>query len=228
LKLTRREALAVGAAAGVTAGTTSPGTAFAAAVAGFGDGPEYLRRSTYAPLVGEVFFAAGHALTLVAVGDVQGAQFDRSLQGREDAFTLEWTGPADALDDSIHELTHPALGPFPLFLGPFGEVRGAEQSYCAVVDRTVKLGAATPPREADPSPAPVYEPDPDVPLSERDREIVEERLMAIQTPRVMQRRRTRRARARLRRTLDARIRFKRKQAFVRRRLRRALLGWRGF
>ena len=228
--MTRREALALGAAAGVTATVGSPGTALAAAVgAAAASGPEYLRRSTYAALVGQHFYAAGHTLTLVSVEDVQGAKFDRDLAGHEHAFLLEFAGPADLLAPAIHELHHPVIGPFPLYIGPSGAVRGLEQDYVAVIDRSVRIGrhvpSEAPPRQQQPeSQRPEDAPAP----SEREQEILQERATAAVMPRAMRRRRARRARSTLRGTLHARARYKRKQARIRKSARRLVSGWHGF
>ena len=228
--MTRREALALGAAAGVTATVGSPGTALAAAIGSAATtGPEYLRRSTYTALVGQSFVAGEHVLTLLSVADVQGAMFDRDLKGHEQAFVLEFAGPADVLAPAIHEFHHQELGPFPLYIGPSGRVRGLEQDYVAVIDRSVRLTRDVPSEAPPPQPEPGPAPENDAPaLSERDQAILQERAMAAVMPRAMRRRRTRRARSTLRSTLHARARYKRKQARIRKRVRRVVRGWYGF
>ena len=225
--MTRREALALGAAAGVTATVGSPGTALAAAVgAAAASGPEYLRRSTYAPLVGQPFLAGEHALTLLAVGDVQGAKSNRDLAGHEHAFLLEFDGPADVVESTIHQVHHPEMGPFPMYIGPSGPVRGLAQGYVAVIDRSVRLGRDVPSEAPPPQPETGPEPENDAPApSERDQEILQERAMAAVMPRAMRRRRARRARRALRDTLHARARYKRKQALIRKDVRRVIRGW---
>jgi hypothetical protein len=225
-KMTRREALALGAAAGVAASVGAPATALAAA-SGAGQGvTEHLRRSTYAELVGESFSVGGHAVTLVAVEDVLGAARQRSLRGHEDAFQLLFEGDADALGSQIHEFFHPLVGPFALFAGPVGAVRGLRQLYGATVDRTVRLRSAA---AAAPASRPAREPGRDEPDPEeagepsaRDAEIVRAREAAAAAPLVRRRRAARRARRTLRRTAAERVRFKRKQ---RDRLRRTRRGW---
>ncbi|HEX2087489.1 MAG TPA: hypothetical protein VHF89_17530 [Solirubrobacteraceae bacterium] len=232
--MTRRQALALGAGAGIAATVGVPGDALAAATATVfaGAGPEYLRRSTYVDLVGERFSAGGHALRLVAVEDVLGARFDQDLRGHESAFMLTLEGPADALAPAIHELHHPLVGPFALYVSPVGEARGGSQAYEVTVDRTVRLKDVpeepdrltpdpAPPREEPKGEARQDEPPPSEP-TERDREIVAERVDAARGIAERRRRRTRRARRKLRHTHARRIRFKRKQ---RTRVRTARRGW---
>ena len=184
----------------------------------------YLRRSLYSGRVGERFTVGGFVLTLTAVTDVLGAQTDPSLKGHEDAFTLEFEGRADALPDDVYEVAHAQIGPFPLFLGPAGAVRGLAQTYCATVDRTVRIGDV--PGEPDAA-APVASAmgDADAPPSPRDEAIIAERVAAAQTPRVLRRKAARRTHTRIRRAQANRVRFKRKQRLERKRLARVRGGW---
>ena len=224
--MTRRQALLAGAAAGVTASTVTPGGLVGAGVASAstaaGRPSLYLRRSLYAGRVGERFTAGGHVLTLTAVTDVLGALSDHSLKGHEDAFTLEFEGRADALPDDVYEVAHGQIGPFPLFLGPAGAVRGLAQTYCATVDRTVRIGDV--PGAPDQA-APVVKSDADAPPSPRDEAIIVERVVAAQTPRVLRRKAARRTHTKIRRAQANRVRFKRKQRLERKRLARVRGGW---
>jgi hypothetical protein len=237
--LTRREALALGAAAGVAASVGMPAAAGAAAtVIGPGTaGPAYLRRSTYLTLVGETFTAGEHALRLTAVRDVHGAAFKPSLRGHEDAFALEFEGQADALDQDLHQLGHLLIGPFPMFLGPTGPARGTAQTYGVTVDRSVAVTLANVPEPAASllRPADVDDGEPKRPAGKagkdepeaseptpRDLEIVEDRRAAAAAPVVQRRRKARRARRKLRHTHSERYRFKVKQ---RARMRRTRSGW---
>jgi hypothetical protein len=118
------------------------GTASAAGV------PPYLTRSAYAGL-GDAPFTALTAsglpatLRLTAVGDLARARQEPSFAGREDAFALLLSGPGDrVLDSGIHELRHPALGAFTVFISPVQAIVGAEQRYEVVVDRSVRLASA--------------------------------------------------------------------------------------
>ena len=231
-RLTRREALALGAAAGASGALMGPAGALAApALNQGGAGPDYLRRATYLPLVGEDFTVGRHVLKLTAVGDVLGALNDGRLRGHDEAFALEFAGVADALDHDIHVLSHPLIGPFPMFIGPAGAARGMAQTYAVVVDRSVRLASAiVHAPKPDPSllrppeaPAPAAGGDGQVgPLTEVEAAILEERRITAAEPLVQRRRRARRARRRQRAAHDARMRFKRKQ---RERMKRTRGGW---
>jgi hypothetical protein len=235
-KVTRREALALGAAVGVTATVGDAGVALATTTMGglTGSGPEYLQRSGYRERIGERFFAGGHALTLVSVDDVAGAQFNERLRGHEAAFSLRFSGPADALPSSLYEVSNDMLGPFPLFLGPDGPAHGTEQDYNAVIDRSVRVRIGSAPTGAGPQPQAVPQPEPakdagrrdDEPASEptvRDLEIADERERAVQAERLRRRRRVRRARRRLRGAHANRMNFVRRQRKAARNIRRRWL-----
>jgi hypothetical protein len=232
-KLTRREAIALGAAAGVTATVGDAGVALGTTAVGglSGSGPEYLERSGYRERIGERFIAGGHALTLVTVDDVEGAQFDERLRGHEAAFSLHFSGPADALPSSLYEVSNDMLGPFPLFLGPVGPARGTQQDYNAVIDRSVRVRVGSAPAGAGPQRQALAPPEPakdsgrreDEPASEptvRDLEIVEEREQAVRVARLRRRRRVRRARGRLRGAHANRMTFVRRQRKAARNIRR--------
>jgi hypothetical protein len=130
--MTRRHALRLGAGAGLAVMFGRIPAALAAA--GSDDDVEaYLRRSGYAPLVGQAFSVAGAVLVLRAVEDLE------HLPGRDDAFRLEFTGAAGAVETGTREFSHPALGPFDLFVAPVCLVASGVQRYEVVIDRSVKL-----------------------------------------------------------------------------------------
>ncbi|HEX8083499.1 MAG TPA: hypothetical protein VF529_04360 [Solirubrobacteraceae bacterium] len=237
--MTRREAIVLGAAAGAAASVGLPALAPADVVIGPGsDGPSFLVRATYEGLVGEPFRVGSHALRLVAVRDVDGAAADPSLRGHQDAFALEFEGQADAFELDTHEMHHDLVGPFPIFVGPVGAVRGTAQTYEVTVDRSVRIRLADAPqpgetvlrpaevvleadRPANDGEARAKAPAP-APRSERDQAVIDERLAAAAAPIVARRVNARRAHRKLRAAHDARFRFKRKQ---RARVRRTRSGW---
>lgn len=137
LLLTRRRLVQAGAAgAAVLYVGELPAAAQAAGV------PVCLRRSGYAGLTGSSFAADGAALRLMAVSDLVRAEREPAFAGRDDAFALRFSGPPEpALAGGIHELRHPQLGSFSLFLAPVG-APGDAQQYEAVVDRSIPLAAA--------------------------------------------------------------------------------------
>jgi hypothetical protein len=148
-RLTRREALVLGAATAAAATAQVSSASAASPLVGSGsEGPGYLRRSTYTPLVGEDFTVGPHVVRLTAVRDVLGAAADASLRGHEDAFALEFTGAAGAFTEDIHLVSHPLVGPFPLFVGPTGRVTRARQAYGATIDRSVRVNVAAAPHSA--------------------------------------------------------------------------------
>jgi hypothetical protein len=89
------------------------------------DAPAYLRRSSYLALIGTTFAAGSRSLRL-----------DEVTGDRDDVFGLTFTG--DHLEQGIHELRHPQLGSFALFVAPVG----AATDHQAVVDRSIKLPEA--------------------------------------------------------------------------------------
>jgi hypothetical protein len=122
--VTRRSLLRTGGAATLVALVgTRPWSVAAAAAAD--SAPAYLRRSSYLPLVGETFRVGTRSLRLDEVGGE-----------REDVFGLTFSG--DPLEQGIHNLRHPQLGTFALFIAPVG----AAVDKQIVVDRSVKLSEA--------------------------------------------------------------------------------------
>jgi hypothetical protein len=121
--VTRRSLLQTGGGAALVAligvGPWSTAKALAAV-----DAPAHLRRSSYLPLVGEYFSAGSSRLRLEAVtGEL------------EDVFGLIFSGD---LEQGIHQLRHPQLGRFELFIAPVGSAADRQ----AVIDRSVKLRQA--------------------------------------------------------------------------------------
>lgn len=142
--LTRRRLVQAGTAAG--AALYLGGLASTASASG--DVPAFLTRSGYRGLTGSTFTATGPAgipatLTLTDVADLARTRSEPAFAGREDAFALTFSGPRDAvLASGIHELSHPVLGRFSLFITPVGETGGG-QRYEVVVDRSVRLATAS-------------------------------------------------------------------------------------
>ncbi|MDX6655536.1 MAG: hypothetical protein QOH62_329 [Solirubrobacteraceae bacterium] len=123
--VTRRSLLRTGGTATLVAivGTRPWSIATAAAAE---SSPAYLRRSSYLPLVGDTFRVGNGSILL-----------DEVSGDREDVFGLTFSG--DPLEQGIHNLRHPQLGTFSLFIAPVG---GAVDKQ-VVVDRSVKLSQAT-------------------------------------------------------------------------------------
>jgi len=141
--LTRRRLVQAGGAATAVlylGGLT--GTASAAGV------PSFLTRSAYTSLADPQFGAVtGSGLTttlrLTDVADLARAGQEPAFAGRDDAFALLFSGPADlVLDSAIHELRHSALGAFSVFISPVSASGNGEQRYEVVVDRSVRLASA--------------------------------------------------------------------------------------
>ena len=145
--ITRRQALKLGAATTLAAGLVRVGTAAAGP-------PSYLVRSSYAGLTGRAFTVGGRSLVLASVADPSSARAAEGwTAGDDDVFALGFAG-AVGLGAQIHELHHPALGRFQLYVGPVGAPRGGEQSYEALIDRSVKVRGDKPaPAVRDPAPA---------------------------------------------------------------------------
>lgn len=145
-RLTRRRLVQAGgaAAASLYLGTLPSRAAAAVAPAA----PAYLRRSSYAMLKNSAFAVAGArgaktTLRLTAVADLARARLESSLRDRDDAFALTFTGPSGApLASATHELRHPRLGTFSVFMAPVGRPTRSAQRYEVVVDRSVTLAAA--------------------------------------------------------------------------------------
>jgi hypothetical protein len=155
--VTRRRALQTGAAAGLVAMFARVPFARAAA----DDGDPYLRRASYAGLVGQTFAVAGASLVLREVGDLE------HLAGRDDAFRLEFAGAPGAVEAGTQQFSHSALGRFELFVAPVCEVDGGVQRYEVVVDRSVPLPRNAPeaPTNAEPTPPAPDAPAPDAPAA---------------------------------------------------------------
>ena len=141
--LTRRRLVQAGGAATAVlylGGLT--GTASAAGV------PSFLTRAAYTSLADPQFGAVtGSGLTtmlrLTEVADLARARVEPSFAGRDDAFALLFSGPADlVLDSGIHELRNSVLGAFSVFISPVQDQHGGEQRYEVVVDRSVRLAVA--------------------------------------------------------------------------------------
>ena len=99
---------------------------------------DYLRRAPWLPVVGDAVSVAGVRLWLAEVGDLP------QLAGRDDAFRLEFTGPAGALPGATHLFRQAALGSFVMFVSPVDTVVGTEQRYEVVVDRSVGVPPVAP------------------------------------------------------------------------------------
>lgn len=155
--VTRRRALQTGAAAGLVAMFAR--VPFARAAADEGD--PYLRRASYAGLVGQTFAVAGASLVLREVGDLE------HLAGRDDAFRLEFTGAPGAVEAGTQQFSHAAFGRFELFVAPVCEVAGGVQAYEVVIDRSVTLPRNAPeaPKNAEPTPPAPDAPAPDAPAA---------------------------------------------------------------
>ena len=136
--LTRRRLVLSGGAA--VAGLYVTGTLPAAAAAATASATAYLQRASYTTLVGAAFAAvaptgANVTLRLTKVSDLARAGQTRSLAGRDHAFALTFSGPANKpLGSGIRDLRHPTLGWISLFISPSGPAT-KEQYYEVVVDR---------------------------------------------------------------------------------------------
>ena len=81
---------------------------------------------------------AGVMLQLDEVADLP------RLAGRDDAFRLEFTGPAEAVQSGIHEFRQAQLGTFVMFVSPVDIVLGSDSRYEVVVDRSVGVPGSVP------------------------------------------------------------------------------------
>jgi hypothetical protein len=130
---TRREVL--GAGLGLAGATFALGFgglgAFARAASA-----SHLAEATYRPLVGEVFTV--HApggpieLTLAATRGFGPLRHGSTLLSGRQNFALDFSGPL-GLESGTHDLSHPAIGRFQLFLNPVGRA-GASQIYESVIN----------------------------------------------------------------------------------------------
>lgn len=134
LELTRADALKLGAVGAALAAVP------ALAWLGGGDGaPEFLRRSTFDPLVGSAFvLTAPNGQTIgVRLASVENPPGARRGPPREQAFSLLFRGERRAgAEQGSYRIAHPRLRPFELFVVPVG--RGVHgQTYQAIVNRTL-------------------------------------------------------------------------------------------
>ena len=131
--LTRRHLLALGGLAFASASMPS--------VARAGSTPvtknSWLERGTYNSRVGQTFLMDGVALKLAAVLDLVGTNSrDRPLAGRNDAFTLSFSGSQTGSGFQETRLfTHPELGQHPLFVVAGRGVDGP-LTYTVTVNRS--------------------------------------------------------------------------------------------
>lgn len=143
-ELTRRRLVQAGAAGAATVWLGKLGRLGGVAAAAAEDSPP-LRRSTYLGLSSPSFAVTSStgasSLELLGVEDLPAAGAVPSLRGNDDAFLLRFGGPQGALGQDIHQLSHPEIGNFQLFLVPSGRGAGGGE-YAAVIDRTVKLPAS--------------------------------------------------------------------------------------
>lgn len=143
--LTRRRLLARAGAAGAGAvwlGALGKGPLADIAGATVFD-QDALRRSSYLQLSSPAFTAlaegTSHHLELIAVEDLPIAASVPALRDRDDAFSLRFRGEGRAaFAQGTHELRHPELGSFSLFLAPIEQL-SETQDYEAVVDRTIPV-----------------------------------------------------------------------------------------
>lgn len=142
-ELTRRRLVQAGAAGAATVWLGKLGRL--GGVAAAADDSPPLRRSTYLGLSSPSFAVTSStgasSLELLGVEDLPAAGAVPSLRGNDDAFLLRFGGPQGALGQDIHQLSHPEIGNFQLFLVPSGRGAGGGE-YAAVIDRTVKLPAS--------------------------------------------------------------------------------------
>jgi hypothetical protein len=131
---TRGGLIKAGAAAAfvVGAGRALGGALEGPAIGKSHDGPAYLRRTTYAPLVGTDFRVHVPGRRSLHVELVEA----RKLRGSNDAFSLLFRGRRTNVDGGTYRIDHRALGAFELFLNPVGRgVKGLELE--AVINRIV-------------------------------------------------------------------------------------------
>jgi hypothetical protein len=137
----RRQLLRAGAT-GVAAVAVGAHWSLIEGVASAAPLPPALMRSTWTALHDPRLTAATGdtrlALELVRVADLPVASVLTGLRGSDEAFVLEFTGPA-GLPQGIVALSSPELGSAVLYLGPIAESTSGPQRYEAVVDRTVRI-----------------------------------------------------------------------------------------
>jgi hypothetical protein len=138
-RVTRGGLIKAGAAAALVVGGGSAGRALAGGGASDLEGPgiarprggsAYLRRASYAPLVGTDFRMQVPGRRTLRVKLVEA----RRLRGPGEAFSLLFRGRRADIPGGIYRIDHPRLGAFDLFVSPVGRgVKGLELE--AVVNR---------------------------------------------------------------------------------------------
>jgi len=138
--LTRAGLLKAGTAVAVAGGLGGAGRALAggagAAALGSslgkpGDGPGYLQRRTYVPLVGSDFRVTPPSSRTLRLKLIEA----KELPSAGESFSLLFRGKVDPETTSgTYRIVHPQLGQFDLFLGPVGRgVKGLDLE--AVINR---------------------------------------------------------------------------------------------
>jgi hypothetical protein len=138
-RVTRGGLIKAGAAAALVVGAGGAGRALAGGDAADLDGPgigkprggsAYLRRATYAPLVGTEFRVHVPGRDALRVKLVEA----RKLRSPGEAFSLLFRGRRAEVEGGIYRIDHPRLGAFELFVNPVGRgVKGLDLE--AVVNR---------------------------------------------------------------------------------------------
>jgi hypothetical protein len=102
------------------------------------DASAHLLEASYRPLLGapfQVISARGVDLKLVGVRSLGALSVGNTRMTGREHFALDFEGPAgNPLGSSLHQLAHPDLGRFQLFLAPVGQP-GSVQRYEAVINR---------------------------------------------------------------------------------------------
>jgi hypothetical protein len=138
-RVTRGGLIKAGAAAALVVGAGGAGRALAGGDTSITEGPgigkprggpAYLRRATYAPLVGTDFRVHIPGRRTLRVKLVEA----RKLRGPGEAFSLLFRGRRAQVEGGIYRIDHPRLGAFELFVNPVGRgVKGLDLE--AVVNR---------------------------------------------------------------------------------------------
>jgi hypothetical protein len=128
-RVTRGGLIKAGAAAALVVGAGGAGRALAGGDASDLDGPgigkprggsAYLRRATYAPLVGTNFRVHVPGRRTLRLKLVEA----RTLGGHGESFSLLFRGRRADVEGGMYRIDHPRLGAFELFVNPVG--RGAK------------------------------------------------------------------------------------------------------
>lgn len=138
-RVTRGGLIKAGAAAAIVVGAGGAGRALAGVDASDLEGPgigkpqrgaAYLRRATYAPLVGTDFRVHVPGMRTLRVRLVE----VRALRSPGEAFSLLFRGRRAEVEGGTYRIDHPRLGRFELFVNPVGRgVQGLELE--AIVNR---------------------------------------------------------------------------------------------